>query len=90
MLEEILEEITAMAEQIKLENRLILHNDDVNSFDFVVISLMDICGHTESQAEQCALIAHLKGKCLIKSGLKQALIPMLHELENRNLTVEIQ
>lgn len=90
MLEDILEDITEMAEQNKLESHLILYNDNINTFDFVIILLMDICGHSEYQAEQCAIIAHYKGKCLIKSGLKQALIPIQHELENRNLTVEIQ
>lgn len=90
MLEKLLEEITEIAEQIKAESRLILYNDEVHSFNFVITSLMDICGHTETQAEQCAMIAHLKGKCVIKSGLKQALIPMQHELQNRKLITEIQ
>ncbi|MDD4849049.1 MAG: ATP-dependent Clp protease adaptor ClpS [Bacteroidales bacterium] len=90
MLEKLLEEITEIAEQIKLENRLILYNDDIHSFDFVITSLMDVCGHTETQAEQCAMLAHIKGKCVIKSGLKQSLIPIQHELECRELIIELQ
>lgn len=47
---------------------LILLNDDVNSFDHVIEALVDVCGHTAEQAEQCALFAHMKGKCDIRHG----------------------
>lgn len=47
---------------------LILWNDNVNSFDDVIDALIEICEHDPHQAEQCAMIAHLKGKCIIKSG----------------------
>mgnify|MGYP000858042165 CR=1 FL=1 len=50
------------------EMQVILFNDDHNTFDFVIDSLMEICDHEEEQAEQCALIAHLKGKCTVKTG----------------------
>ena len=49
-------------------NELILWNDDVNSFDDIIDALIDICSHGANQAEQCAMIAHYKGKCDIKSG----------------------
>lgn len=90
MLENILEEISEIAEKINAENRLILYNDDVNTFDFVITSLIDICGHTDIQATQCAFIAHTKGRCIIKSGLKPILIPMQEELKSRNIIAEIQ
>ncbi len=45
---------------------LMLINDDVNSFDHVIRSLVDVCGHDEIQAEQCALLTHIKGGCVIK------------------------
>jgi len=65
---------------------LILYNDDVNSFDFVIESLVEICDHDLVQAEQCALIAHFKGKCGIKFGTLLELTPMNNELNNRGIS----
>ncbi|MBU3926246.1 MAG: ATP-dependent Clp protease adaptor ClpS [Bacteroidetes bacterium] len=70
-------------------HNLILFNDEVNSFDYVIDSLIAICGHDFLQAENCALIAHYKGKCVIKNGSMDALKPMKRELDFRDLTVEI-
>ena len=47
---------------------IILHNDDVNTFDHVIESLMEVCGHDPIQAEQCAWIVHYNGKCSVKRG----------------------
>jgi len=47
---------------------LILHNDDVHDFDFVIHSLIDVCKHDSVQAEQCTFLVHYKGKCDIKKG----------------------
>jgi ATP-dependent Clp protease adaptor protein ClpS len=69
--------------------RLVLLNDDVNTFDFVIESLVDICNHTPEQAETCAFIVHYKGKCAVKSGSRKELLPYFKSLSNRNLTVEI-
>ncbi len=69
--------------------KLILWNDDVNSFDFVIESLVEVCGHDYMQAETCALIAHFKGKCPVKSGSFDELKPIYTEMTNRKLTVEI-
>ncbi len=52
---------------------LILYNDEINTFDHVIKSLVEICGHDSVQAEQCALIVHLKGSCEIKSGIMEVL-----------------
>lgn len=68
---------------------LILFNDDVNTFDFVIEVLIEVCGHNPSQAEQCALIAHYKGKCSVKSGDYSELNPLCKEMSNRKLSVEI-
>jgi ATP-dependent Clp protease adaptor protein ClpS len=65
---------------------LILFNDDVNSFDFVIESLIEVCDHDPVQAEQCALIAHFKGKCGIKYGTLTELTPMNNELNNRGIS----
>ncbi|MFN9391868.1 MAG: ATP-dependent Clp protease adaptor ClpS, partial [Flavobacteriales bacterium] len=58
------------------EHQLILFNDDVNTFDFVIESLVSICRHDPLQAEQCALIVHYKGKCAVKNGTFDDLEPM--------------
>jgi len=68
---------------------LILFNDDVNTFDFVIETLIDVCGHDVLQAEQCALIAHFNGKCPVKSGSFDELKPVHDEMTNRKLTVSI-
>ena len=72
-----------------VENNLILFNDEFNSFDYVIETLIDICGHEPIQAEQCALITHYKGKCSVKSGSFAALKPIHDEMSRRNLSVEI-
>ncbi len=72
-------------DKTKQLSKLILFNDDVNTFDHVIESLIEVCGHTEEQAEQCALLAHLKGKCPVKSGSKKELLPRMQSLHDRML-----
>ncbi len=69
---------------------LILYNDDVNSFDYVIETLIDVCEHEAMQAENCAWIAHFKGKCPVKNGIFSDLKPRYEEMTNRTLTVEIK
>ncbi len=69
---------------------LMLYNDDFNTFDFVIKSLVEVCDHTAVQAEQCATITHFKGRCEIKKGLKKELQPMQVELIKRNLKALIE
>ena len=72
------------------ENKsLILFNDDVNTFDHVIETLVDVCDHDQLQAEQCALIVHYKGKCAVKSGSPTELKRPFKEMSNRDLTVAI-
>jgi ATP-dependent Clp protease adaptor protein ClpS len=68
---------------------LILFNDDVNTFDFVIETLIQVCGHDPNQAEQCALIVHYNGKCAVKSGSYSELKPAYEEMTNRKLSVKI-
>lgn len=68
---------------------LILHNDDVNTFDHVIESLIDICHHESVQAEQCAHIVHFKGKCDVKKGEFEELSLMKGQLDNKGLSVTI-
>jgi len=76
-------------EQNAVEKELILFNDEVNTFEYVIETLIDVCGHDPYQAEQCALTAHFKGKCGVKSGDYQTLKPIYDEMTNRELTVTI-
>lgn len=69
---------------------LILFNDDYNTFEHVIESLVEICGHDPVQAEQCALIAHHRGSCEIKTGMKKILLSMRTGLLDRNLSCEIK
>ncbi|MBF4473781.1 ATP-dependent Clp protease adaptor ClpS [Flavobacterium sp. HJJ] len=55
-------------EDISMNNEIIVYNDDVNTFDHVIDTLIRICGHTPIQAEQCSLIIHFNGKCTVKTG----------------------
>lgn len=68
---------------------IVLHNDDFNTFDFVIESLIEVCEHTLEQAEQCTFLVHFKGKCEVKIGTKDKLYPMHKELLNRGLTSEL-
>ena len=68
---------------------LILYNDDVNSFDFVIETLMDVCEHNADQAYQCALIAHHRGKCEVKKGMKEDLKHRRSLMITKGLSVEI-
>lgn len=68
---------------------IILHNDEVNTFDHVIDSLIEICSHDAIQAEQCAFITHHKGKCDVKSGSYSELLPMRTALIDCGLQVTI-
>lgn len=84
------EEEVAVLEETDEENKLVLWNDDVNTFDFVIECLIEICGHTLEQAEQCTILVHYKGKCTVKTGTMEKLKPMHEKLLSRGLTSEIQ
>ena len=55
---------------------LVVFNDDVNTFDHVINTLMKVCRHTPEQAEQCTLLIHYRGKCTVKNGNFNFLKPM--------------
>lgn len=73
-----------------LDSRLIVYNDDVNSFQWVIECLCKYCGHTTEQAEQCSYIIHHKGKCDVKKGSKEILRPMKEALLDAGLTATIE
>lgn len=70
-------------------NQIILYNDNINTFDHVIETLINVCDHSPTQAEQCTLIVHYKGKCSVKSGTLFDLKPILNKLISANLTAEI-
>lgn len=70
--------------------RLILYNDHVNTFDWVIQCLMEICHHGQEQAEQCAWIVHTKGRYAVLSGSYDYLEPRCEALGERGLTVAIE
>ena len=68
---------------------LVVFNDEVNTFDFVITTLMEVCEHTPEQAEQCTLLIHYKGKCSVKNGSWEELVPMRNELCRRGISAEV-
>jgi len=71
------------------ENEIILYNDDVNTFDHVIDTLMKVCDHTLEQAKQCSIIVHYKGKCSVKTGSYSDLKPRCTKLIEAGLSAEI-
>jgi ATP-dependent Clp protease adaptor protein ClpS len=71
------------------QNEIILYNDDVNTFEHVIKTLIKVCDHSSEQAEQCSLIVHYKGKCSVKSGSISDLKPRCIKLIQAGLSAEI-
>ncbi|SHJ77572.1 ATP-dependent Clp protease adaptor protein ClpS [Arenibacter nanhaiticus] len=86
--EKILEE-TLLEETITTQNELVLFNDEVNTFDFVIETLIMACDHTPEQAEQCSLIVHYNGKCTVKTGEYNDLKSRCSRLLQAGLSAEI-
>lgn len=82
------EDVDVLEKEVNL-HEIILFNDDVNTFDFVIDCLIEICDHTAEQAEQCALLVHYKGKCAVKTGEYDELKPRCTQLLTRGLSAEI-
>src|SRR5690606_18779547 len=80
----------AIEELLTSNKELILFNDDVNTFDHVIDTLIRICNHDLIQAEQCAMLVHYKGKCSVKTGSYEELEPMCTGLLDAGLSAEIQ
>ncbi len=71
-------------------SKIVLYNDDVNTFDFVIEMLMIYCEHNINQAEQCAMLTHYKGKSIVKKGTYKKLEPIASALLDKGLSVEIE
>lgn len=68
---------------------LVIYNDDVNTFDHVIDSLVKVCKHELVQAEQCTWIIHYNGKCAVKEGEMDYLLPMRRALNERGIDAKI-
>jgi ATP-dependent Clp protease adaptor protein ClpS len=84
------EELTEVLEAVTPQHDLILYNDDVNTFEHVINSLIEICGHESIQAEQCAHLVHFTGKCGVKRGTMKKLKPLCEALLDRSLSATIE
>jgi ATP-dependent Clp protease adaptor protein ClpS len=83
-------EEVAVLEALVGKKELIVFNDDVNTFDHVIDSLVKVCKHEIVQAEQCTWIIHFNGKCQVKRGDFDMLEPMCTALLERGISAEIQ
>ncbi len=86
-IEELVAEDTA-TDQDK-EHDLVVYNDDFNTFDHVIHTLIKVCRHTPEQAEQCTWIIHYKGKCSVKKGTLDYLTPMRQGITEAGISAEI-
>ncbi|MDF4202299.1 ATP-dependent Clp protease adaptor ClpS [Maribacter sp. SA7] len=86
--EEVSEELLLEEETVQ-QNEIVLFNDEVNTFDHVINTLMSVCEHSPEQAEQCSLIVHYKGKCTVKTGEYEELKPKCSKLLQAGLSAEI-
>ncbi len=79
------------SENVDKQNQavLVLHNDEVNTFDYVMETLVDICDHSLTQAEQCATITHYKGKCEVRSGSLSDMKELRYKLISRGLKASV-
>ena len=86
--EKIKEEVEVSVKEGHL-NEIVLFNDEVNTFDHVIETLVHVCHHSYEQAEQCSLLVHYKGKCTVKTWVYEELEPQCSQLLKAGLSAEI-
>lgn len=84
-----IQEDVLVEEQVGINNEIVLYNDDVNTFDHVIDTLIRVCRHSSEQAEQCAILVHYTGKCTVKTGSFDELKPQCTQLLEAGLSAEI-
>ena len=82
-------EALLLEEAVQTQNEIVLFNDDVNTFNHVIETLVYACDHSAEQAEQCAILVHYKGKCTVKTGAYKDLKPRCSMLLEAGLSAEI-
>jgi ATP-dependent Clp protease adaptor protein ClpS len=80
---EVIDEITS-------SYSLIVWNDEVNTFEWVIETLIKICGHSTEQAEQCAMLIHTQGKYAVKKGEYETLKPLCDAITDRGIGATIE
>ena len=81
---------TDVLTEVETPCQLIVWNDDVTTFDWVIETLMAVCGHSQEQAEQCSMIIHTKGKYSVKEGSYDFLKPMCNAITERGIGATIE
>lgn len=89
MTKEKIQEDVDVSELAVNQHEIILFNDDVHTFDYVIDALIRVCEHSLEQAEQCTYLVHYKGKCAVKSGELKDLKSPCTQLLNLGLSAEI-
>jgi len=84
-----IQEDVVIEEQVSKEHEIIVYNDDVNTFDHVIDTLIQACDHDPIQAEQCTILIHYKGKCAVKSGDYKDLKPRCSKILDEGINAEI-
>jgi ATP-dependent Clp protease adaptor protein ClpS len=84
------EQDTDVLTDVENTYHIIVWNDEVNTFDWVISTLIDICNHTEEQAEQCALLIHTQGKYAVKQGSYDDLKPMCEAITDRGISATLE
>jgi ATP-dependent Clp protease adaptor protein ClpS len=82
------EDVLLLEEVTELRN-LVVYNDDVNTFDHVIQTLIEVCKHAPEQAEQCTFIIHYKGKCTVKIGTYEELNAMCTAIHDRGISADV-
>ncbi len=87
-----IEELTDEGIDVDLSNMwaVVVHNDDVNTFENVILSLMEICNHTLEQASQCTMIIHNNGKCSVKTGALEDMQLVCEKLISRLISATVE
>lgn len=82
------EDVLVLEETTDLRD-LVVYNDDVNTFDHVIQTLIEVCQHDALQAEQCTLLIHYKGQCTVKIGSYEELEPMCTAIHDRGISADV-
>lgn len=86
--EDVMEEVLEVVETTDAMD-LVVFNDDFNTFDHVINTLIRVCRHTAEQAEQCTMLIHYKGKCTVKNGSYDFLRPMRESICEAGIDAKI-
>jgi ATP-dependent Clp protease adaptor protein ClpS len=84
------EENVAVEERVEEQPKIVVYNDDVNTFDWVIECFVKVCQHNTAQAEQLSYIIHFNGKATVKTGSMRELTPVKEALQERGLSAVIE